>query len=157
VTYGDASATRLQGQSPEYQTWRGMIERCGNVNQPNYRLYGGRGITVCRRWRNFKYFLEDMGLRPKGLQLDRIDNEGNYCPENCHWVTRTQNLSNTRTNVFLSFNGHTATISEWSRITGIPNRTISGRRASGWDDKRTLTTPSPSAPFPSLIFETQGV
>ena len=81
---------------PLYDSWAAMIARCSNPNNHDYQHYGGRGIRVCRRWRNFTNFLSDMGERPKGLEIDRIDNDGNYCPSNCRWATRSQQMSNIR-------------------------------------------------------------
>ena len=79
-----------------YRIWKGMISRCRYVNEPRNRNYGGRGITVCERWHNFQNFLADMGEAPKGLQLDRINNDGNYEPGNCRWVTNRENSQNRR-------------------------------------------------------------
>ena len=80
-----------------YSSWRSMKHRCGNPNNIAYKNYGGRGIVVCERWRNsFEAFFEDMGERPEGLQIDRIDNNGNYEPGNCRWVTCTENNNNKR-------------------------------------------------------------
>lgn len=78
---------------PEYITWCQMKGRCYNKNDPRYHKYGGRGITVCDRWRHsFDNFYTDMGQRPfKNAQIDRIDNDGNYCPTNCEWVTLKHN------------------------------------------------------------------
>lgn len=73
-----------------------MLQRCTNPNDPAYRHYGGRGITVCERWQSFENFLADMGERPEGLTLDRTDNEGNYEPGNCKWATRAQQSANRR-------------------------------------------------------------
>lgn len=83
--------------TPTYNSWRSMKQRCLNKNSPDYKHYGGRGITVCERWMDFKNFLDDMGKRPKGMSLDRIDNDGNYEPSNCKWSNMKEQSNNRRT------------------------------------------------------------
>jgi hypothetical protein len=93
LRHGHASAS---DNSPTYVSWRHMWERCTNENAINFQNYGGRGITVCRRWRLFEHFLDDMGERPAGTSIDRIDSDGNYTPGNCRWATPKQQADNRR-------------------------------------------------------------
>ena len=83
-------------KTPTYLSWDNMIQRCTNPNRPEYPYYGGRGITVCDRWRSYENFLADMGERPDGLTLDRINNDGNYEPGNCRWADRETQVRNRR-------------------------------------------------------------
>ncbi len=86
-----------QYKKPVYHVWEAMIHRCHNVNDRNYKSYGGREITVCDEWRaDFMNFWSDMGNQPKGLTLDRIDNDGSYCKDNCRWADRSAQQRNTR-------------------------------------------------------------
>lgn len=94
---------RDKKRSPTYRSWDKMIQRCTNPNDAHYSYYGGRGITVCERWRKFENFLADMGERPigpgRGFTLDRYPNKnGNYEPDNCRWATWTEQMNNTRRN-----------------------------------------------------------
>jgi len=88
-----------------YHVWWNMIQRCENKKAISYPNYGGRGISVCEEWHDFENFYKDMGKRPKGKQLDRIDNDGNYCKENCRWVSSKENMRNRNNKVFVTYNG----------------------------------------------------
>lgn len=127
----------------EYKAWHAMIQRCTNPKNHKWHRYGGRGITVCERWRlSYEAFLEDMGPRPKGLTLDRWpDNDGNYEPGNCRWATPLQQASNRSTNRFVDVAGESITASEASRRLG-PNRsTVSRRIREGWNPENAASAP----------------
>jgi hypothetical protein len=135
-------ATRTHGMAatPTYRSWASMLQRCTNPNNKRWARYGGRGITVCERWRKFDNFLADMGVRPEGLTIERINNDGNYEPGNCEWIPRGEQQANTRRNRLLTFNGETDYLFSWAKRLGIEPGTISTRLYSyGWTVERALS------------------
>jgi hypothetical protein len=122
---------RSSGPGPEYRVWTSMIQRCTNPARRGYPSYGGRGIVVCERWRDFPSFLADMGARPAGKTLDRINNDGNYEPGNCRWATQREQCANTRSNKNFTINGVTKNQSEWCREFGVPVGTFRSRMKRG--------------------------
>lgn len=110
---------KRKNKSKIYSIWTAMIQRCTNQNSKDYFLYGGRGILVCEHWKQFSNFLEDMGEAPEGCQIDRINNNGDYCKENCHWVTTKQNNRNKRNNHLATHNGKIQCLSAWAEEYGI--------------------------------------
>jgi hypothetical protein len=129
--------------SRAYHSWSGAIDRCTNRNSVKYPIYGGRGITICDRWKySFESFLEDMGEPPFGMSIERIDVNGNYEPSNCRWATNKEQSRNTRTNVLISHKGKTMCISEWAEELGVNPGTLYQRlNRSGWSVDKALTTP----------------
>jgi hypothetical protein len=112
--------------------WRHMRHRCADPLDRSYHRYGGRGIKVCARWQDFNAFLADMGTRPQpGMQLDRIDNNGNYEPANCRWATPRANSRNTCQCVFITHNGQRRIATEWAEILGLSASTIAIRARKG--------------------------
>lgn len=131
-----------------HDIWTGMCQRCDNPNATQYPNYGGRGIKICDEWRN----LEDgfINFRNWALEngydntktVDRIDVDGNYCPENCRWVDNKMQVNNKRDTVYLQIATYRLPLMIWSEITGIPKDTLWGRHARGWTDSETILTPS---------------
>lgn len=133
-----------QAGSGIYRTWALMKRRCYNKRSREYPDYGGRGITVCERWRNsFSAFLADMGEKPSpSHSLDRYpNNDGNYEPTNCRWATILEQANNRRDNVTIEYDGKTMNAAEWSKATGIPQEMITKRLRRGWSTERALTQP----------------
>lgn len=105
-----------------------MLDRCRNPNNPSYHNYGGRGVTVCSAWaKGFENFQKDMGQRPEGMTLDRINNKGNYTPSNCQWATIKEQCNNKRTNVYVVVEGRRFTLQTLAEHYGIDYRTINSR------------------------------
>lgn len=117
--------------SRTWNTWKTMTRRCRGANDKAV-YYADRGITVCAHWMDFSNFLADMGERPEGMTLDRIDNSKGYEPGNCRWASHETQMQNTRRNVHLTVAGETKCLAEWERITGIQRQTIRKRLKLGW-------------------------
>lgn len=138
--HGEGSTKR---RTFEYSVWAGIVKRCCNQRAPNYRIYGGRGITICDRWRNsFVAFLEDMGRSPsRKHSIDRIDNNGHYEPGNCRWATRREQGLNKRANRLLAWRGETKPMAEWARLMGLTTQLVWMRLSMGWSVAEALGTP----------------
>lgn len=135
--------------SSEYNTWASMIARCVNPNRPEYPRYGGRGIKVCDEWRfSFLTFLADMGPKPLGTSLDRLDNEKGYFKGNCAWRSAIEQGNNRRITVRLSFKGETLTPRGWSERTGLSANVIRDRLRKKWPIEKILLTPAREEKFP---------
>ena len=128
--------------TPTYLSWASMKRRCYDKNFKQYKDYGGRGVTVCDRWlESIENFIEDMGERPEGCTLDRIDTDGNYCKENCKWSTKSEQVRNRRANFNITIDGETKCLEDWCIQYGINRSTVYSRLVRNWDIKKALTTP----------------
>lgn len=126
-----------------YKCWQDMKARCYTPTCHNYPNYGGRGIRVCDRWiESFSNFVADMGLKPDGLTLDRIETNGHYEPGNCRWANRAEQRRNQRDCIYLTLDGITKTAEEWAHEVGLHPETIRRRKKKGLSDEEVLKTPS---------------
>lgn len=128
--------------SKTYKIWNSILQRCNNLNNFAYKYYGGRGIKVCKRWFKFENFLKDIGEISDGLTLDRINNNGNYEPNNWRFSTMREQSRNKRNNYLLKYDGNERCLAEWEEITGISQRVIKARIVLGWPIKKALTIPT---------------
>lgn len=120
---------------PSYSVWRGMWDRCLNSNIPNYRYYGGRGISVCPAWRSFVQFVFDVGERPSTAHsIERIDNNGNYEPSNVRWATDKEQANNRRNSRYVTLNGERVTVSQFAERCGLSRYTVATRMNLGWPE-----------------------
>jgi len=124
-----------------YKCWLSMRHRCYKRWCHAYKNYGGRGIKVCKRWHTFANFSADMGPMPVGMCIDRIDNDGDYRPKNCRWITRAESNKNKRTVRRITFKGQTLTIQEWAARLPLSEEVIYSRLKAGWRIAKALTTP----------------
>lgn len=122
-----------------YGTWYSMKQRINNPKNISYHNYGGRGITYIPKWEKFADFEKDMGSDYKeNYTLERIDNNGNYCKENCRWATRREQCNNTRKNIFIEYNGISLTATQWAEKLGLAEGTFKSRRLRGWSIERMM-------------------
>lgn len=129
------SKTRL------FSIWQKMRFRCENPKDRHYQLYGGRGIKVCEEWNSWENFYKwamESGYQEE-LTIDRIDNDGDYMPQNCRWVSMKVQNNNKRSNITLTYNGYTRTVAQWSVIMGIGASTLYARKKLGWSDEDILS------------------
>lgn len=128
--------------TPTHVVWRSMIQRCVDQNVPAFKNYGGRGIKVCARWSdNFLNFLSDMGQRPAGKSIDRINVDGDYEPGNCRWATVMEQAQNKRNSRLVTLNGVTKCATAWAREIGMSEFLLFYRLNAGWSDEKALTFP----------------
>ncbi len=138
----DRTKTHGMSKTRTFKSWDSMKQRCLNQNSPDYSRYGGRGITVCERWLNsFEWFLEDLGERPEGRTLDRIDPDGNYEPGNCRWATASEQQFNRRFNKKLEYRGQVKPMVDLSSESGVPLKILRWRLENGWNIDRAIETP----------------
>jgi hypothetical protein len=137
---------KIHGMSntPTYWVWVGMRTRCLQPKHHTYPNYGGRGIKICERWTTFTNFLEDMGERPEGKSLDRINNDGDYEPSNCRWATPKEQSMNTRASFLITWNGETLCETDWNKRLGLSAYSVARRLQNGWSLERALTSPAMS-------------
>jgi len=138
--------THGMSNTSEFRIWWSMVERCRNPQDKAFASYGGRGITVDPRWATFKQFLTDVGVRPVGMSLERLDNAKGYAPDNCRWATRVEQNNNKRNNTRVTAFGRTQTLAQWAaelhgRLTW---GAIQSRLYRGWDAERALSQPTRS-------------
>jgi len=140
-----------------YRIWKHMIRRCENPKDDGFALYGGRGITVCARWRkSFAAFVTDMGICPARMSIDRKDVNGNYEKTNCRWASAVEQGNNKRNNVFLTVDGVTKTLAEWARETGFERAVLGDRLKRGWSHEQVVKTPRYGIKNPGKPVEFEG-
>lgn len=139
-THGHATN---KGISPTYHSWAGMKARCTNPNNTHFQYYGAMGISVCERWMKFENFLSDMGEKPPGKSIDRVDPSGDYTPQNCRWADGKSQANNKNNSRLITALGQTLTLQQWAEKLGVTHGTIIFRiDKAGWPLEKALTTPS---------------
>lgn len=149
------ASPKMRGREKEYASWHAMVDRCTNPRNHAYTYYGGRGITVWPPWeKSFEQFYHDLGPRPAGMTLGRVDNEKGYFPENCRWETRKSQMKNRSNASFVQWQGRSWQIIDISEATGVPYSLLYGRIRMGWDVEKAVTTPARSnIPKPTMFWK----
>lgn len=128
--------------SPTYRSWKAMKNRCTRPSDKQWKNYGGRGIKICQKWHKFSGFLEDMGIRPEGTTLDRIDNDGNYDPQNCRWADIKSQRRNRSDNRIVQYFGKMMPLVSACESAGLPYDTVRTRLDRyGWTESEALSKP----------------
>ena len=145
--------------SSEYRSWFHMKNRCFNTNNKDYSRYGGRGISVCDRWKNsFQNFFADMGLKPSPKHsIDRIDNNGDYFAENCKWSTHKEQVNNRNSNRLITIKNETLTMAQWAEKMGFGESVIWQRLNLGWSEYDAVMTPLETVRLITIEGETYTV
>ncbi len=148
------SQTHGLRSSKEYGVWWTMLHRCVDPKSKSYRNYGGRGIKVCERWRDFAAFYEDMGPRPSDQHsIERRENDGDYEADNCFWATKAEQVANKRNTHLITVNGETKHLAEWARLLEATPAAILYRLKRGWTPEQAVTEPIPERPNSKLTAE----
>ena len=129
-------------KTPEYRSWTRMRTRCHNNNSDRYPAYGGKGIKICSDWDDFEKFYSDMGPRPIGKSLDRIDNKLGYSKNNCRWATAKEQTMNRSMTKFFTYNSETLCYMDWAKKMGGTKSMINARIKMGWSVLKSITTPN---------------
>ncbi len=134
----ERNTTHGLSKNPGYHSWHSMMTRCYVPEHDSYANYGGRGISVCKRWHKPENFLLDMGTPDSGMQIDRVHSDGNYELGNCKWSSPKENSNNKRNTRWITVNGVTKTASEWAEVNGVPLKTIHVRLHRGWSESKAV-------------------
>jgi hypothetical protein len=129
-----------------YDCWKNMVRRCHSPSSTFYERYGGRGISVCERWRgSFENFIEDMGTPSEGFEIERVDNDLDYCKDNCKWANKTEQCNNRSSNILIEYLGEYKTLTQWQNDLGFDYETVRRRiRDYGWTFENAITKPKRS-------------
>lgn len=130
------------GGTPTYRSWYSMHDRCINPANESYPHYGAKGVTVCQRWDSIEAFVADMGLRPDGMTIDRMDRTKGYEPGNCRWATPKEQARNRKSARLVTALGRTQHLVDWAREAGLSHQLIRHRLRAGWTPDSAVTTPA---------------